>query len=105
VTANGCSADSDIYDFTITGIEDLSAEYQVYPNPTSDYLYIKGVLQNSTLSVYNTKGQLIAIDEPSNMEYVGESQVVLDMRSFKKGIYLVNVRTQNRVIQLKVFKK
>jgi hypothetical protein len=53
----------------------------VHPNPTNGMLYIKGVKENSAVTVYNTFGQRVA----------GAVGPVLDLSKLAAGMYLVDV--------------
>ena len=76
----------------LTGVTELSAETQLYPNPTSGQFTVEG-LNVSQVEVYNLVGQKV---------YEAQGQVVnINASDWNRGIYLVNVKHQNGAIETK----
>ena len=59
-------------------------EFSVYPNPTSNILYIKGLNQQEEIHLFDTNGKLVK----------SSREAELDMNDLSNGIYLLQVRTQ-----------
>jgi hypothetical protein len=104
VSKDGCTASSQAREFIVTGVEDVKNihGYSLFPNPTSDYLYISGPSwENSTVQVYGNKGDKINL--PIQLDDNGRMSV--DLRNVKKGLYLIHIQSKNKIIQLKAIKK
>lgn len=73
--------------FNINGFVGLTQNEQdvfsVYPNPTSDGFYIKGISQGE-VSIYSISGQLILQD-------TFEASTKIDLSQIESGVYLVRV--------------
>ena len=55
----------------------------MYPNPTSDYIYFKGVVSNETIKIVDLSGKTILEEDIINDKlYVGD---------LSSGIYLILV--------------
>ncbi|MCU0435195.1 MAG: T9SS type A sorting domain-containing protein [Bacteroidia bacterium] len=66
--------------------------FQLFPNPTTDYLNIKGALVNDRVFVYNTLGQLVK-NETIKQE---NGQIVLS--DLPKGVYYITLMRDNVII-------
>jgi hypothetical protein len=80
-------------DTVTTGIEypdGVENHLSVYPNPTSDILFLElpGVNNRiQTIELFNARGQLAGIYSQFT------SPVFISMKEFEKGLYLVKVNT------------
>ncbi|QMU29954.1 ELWxxDGT repeat protein [Adhaeribacter radiodurans] len=84
----------------ITGLEDpiKSSALKLYPNPTSDYLYIeKGNSRFDTIKIINTKGQQLLTFKDSSGK--------LNVKSLEPGIYLLVGESKKEVIVRKFIKQ
>ena len=82
-------------DFTVSGIEDITADkatLAVYPNPATEYVYVG---QNGTLTVMNLSGKIVA-------ESYGNS---IDVRNLPQGIYLLKMESNGQSQVAKFIKK
>ena len=82
-------------DFTVSGIEDITADkttLAVYPNPATEYVYVG---QNGTLTVMNLSGKIVA-------ETYGNS---IDVRNLPQGIYLLKMESNGQSQVAKFIKK
>ena len=76
----------------ITGVEELSAEAKLYPNPTTGQFTVEGA-NVAKVEVYNLVGQKV---------HEAEGQVVnINAANWDKGIYLVNIIEQNGAVVTK----
>jgi hypothetical protein len=76
----------------LTGVTELSAETQLYPNPTSGSFTVEGA-DIARVEVYNLVGQKV---------FEAESQkATIDATNWNKGIYLVNITSQSGAIETK----
>ena len=87
----------------IVGNEDLSNEfnYQIYPNPASEWVNInlKNAEKINELKILNPQGQVVIqnkLDSKSNHE------LKFSVKHFPKGIYLVELRSQDTVKTSKI---
>lgn len=83
--------------------EKLSAEQfeeriSVYPNPTSSSVYIE-LPARATLKCVNLKGQLMY------PEFEAEGKATIDMSLFEKGVYIVQIKTNEKTILKKIVKR
>ena len=70
-----------------TNINTASSNYLIYPNPTSDFVYLSGFNGDSKTRVYNITGKLLQ----STIEKK------IDLSSYPNGLYIVNISSNNRV--------
>ncbi|MBA3705607.1 MAG: T9SS type A sorting domain-containing protein, partial [Bacteroidetes bacterium] len=82
----------------LTNHANLNKEFSVYPNPASETVNIQypAGLKNYQLQVFDALGQLVyaeelATDSASN----GSITKQLDVSTFRKGIYFINIQTEN----------
>ena len=77
----------------------VASSVDVYPNPTSDYLNIRGLNTNSTIRVYNTTGQLMMVEKSDN------ETMSLDLSKCNAGLYLLQVESNGKSAMTKIIKK
>lgn len=70
---------------TPTSIGNTSANIQVFPNPTSDYLFIKGLEVNQTARVFSLDGQLMTTSQTTDTE------TKIDVSNLQQGNYLLQI--------------
>jgi len=73
---------------------------EIFPNPTSDYLYVKTV--NSPiqkLTIHNIDGKLL-FEKQSN-----QNNEKLNLNNFAKGTYIITINQNNNTISKKFIKK
>lgn len=70
---------------------------KVYPNPTTDFIYIDSNKKIEEVVVYNVSGQMF------EMSY--ENKDTLDFSNYSSGIYFVKVKTDDEEKVFKVIKK
>jgi hypothetical protein len=90
--ANGCSSSTviTIKVNSCIGIEETqNSGILLYPNPNSGVLHFKSDQKNNyTLRIRNSLGQVIFVSEVS-------TDALIDMRSFKSGLYFIEVLNDN----------
>ena len=75
------------------------AEFNVFPNPVNDVLFIDNPSGSEiSVSVVNLSG-----NEVRNIRSV-DSQVLMNMNDFDKGMYVVNVKSANKTQSFKIVK-
>jgi hypothetical protein len=104
---NGCGTETITQTIQIvgTGIESLEdgTTLALYPNPTSDVINIAfngSKTQNLTVRVVNVGGQLVYNDAVG--QYNGQYKNVIDLSTVAKGVYFVQLITDQGTINRKV---
>ena len=69
-----------------------ATEVRIYPNPTSDQLYFRGIRETTEMTVYNLLGKEIMT---SNVQ-VGQS---LDVGALNNGIYFLTLNGLNKTFK------
>ncbi len=74
----------------------------VYPNPAKNQLNfdLSNLESNSTLSIYNLKGQLV-----QQVQGQSPSKVNLDISQLNQGMYLIQVQTDNELFSTRFIKQ
>lgn len=77
--------------------EKNNTDFNIFPNPFNEKLNIKSE-SPSTISIYNTEGKLIL-----QKEILGNE--ILNTETFVKGFYFIEMRSENEMKHLKIFKE
>ena len=87
VCENGESEMSDLYEFEIIGesIGEYENNFELYPNPVDDVLYIKSDKNINEINIYNIVGIKVSTINGQ------QSAVSVDMSGFKSGVYFVEI--------------
>ncbi|MFD2033397.1 T9SS type A sorting domain-containing protein [Belliella marina] len=76
----------------------------IYPNPSEDFVSIKGSIANclfpAYIKIYNASGQFL-----QEVEVFNEPFPQIDIRTYPTGVYFLNIETFNRIEVKKVIKK
>ena len=93
----GCKSFSDEYDFTLIGIHDPIDRIQIYPNPSSDYIHIKGLdsYNEAFYQLYDQFGRLIHSD------YISQNIII---NTLNNGLYYLKIETNQGQIVRKFLK-
>jgi hypothetical protein len=66
----------------ITGINEINkSEISIYPNPASTTLFVKGLTQDSTISIFNSNGKLLLSKQNTSNQ--------IDISNLEDGIYII----------------
>lgn len=68
----------------------------IYPNPTSQQLYIEGNLAGAIGEIFNLQGKLVLSQKLSN------GTASLDLHTFEPGIYFVKIESEKGTISRKI---
>lgn len=76
---------------------DFNEQVIFYPNPVKNVLHIESNLSSSEylVSIYNNIGQLVLISKSTKQ---------IDVSSLKKGVYIINITKNNKLVKSKLFK-
>src|SRR5690554_356801 len=91
--------DMGAYEYSSLSINDFSnttLQVAMYPNPVNDVLHIETNQQITTVALYSITGQKLQ---------VWEDQKNLNLSTYTKGIYLVEIKTPNSKKAVKIIKK
>jgi hypothetical protein len=104
VTKDGCTTVSDAFEYVVSSVEEKGTVhgYTLSPNPTTDILFVN-TPENSEVSVkiYDSKGRKLNITG----QRVNAHQMSFDLKESRDGLYLVNIQTSNKLVQLKAIKR
>jgi plastocyanin len=78
-----------------TNINTAGTNYLIYQNHTSDYVYLSGITGISYSKIYDVTGKLLQ----------STSEKKIDLSSYPNGIYIVNIRSNNRDITHSIIKE
>jgi len=83
-----------------TGIEDIGdAHISVYPNPVDEILTIQSVQpEHLSVEITTAGGQLISMHEMEG------TTLQLDLSSYRKGVYLITLRSRDFLATRKIIK-
>jgi hypothetical protein len=100
VDANGCQRKGEIFvdvDSCVSNIVDLSKVFNIYPNPTKDYLNIQNnTNHNYSFYIYDITGKLIK--EKNNLRNLH----TVNLAYLKSGIYFLNIHSGNNNFYKKI---
>jgi len=83
-----------VSDRSVTTDNDLT----LYPNPVNDLLRIAAPSEIKQVSLYTIQGQLLSEDNVNSLSYVS------DLNSLPAGIYIIKIRTSDKVYTRKIVK-
>jgi hypothetical protein len=96
--SHGCSSVSVPYNYTWVGIEESGVNnIEIYPNPTTDRLYIDAA-QNTEIEISNIAGQIL------KCLIINNNHTIIDISDFAEGLYFVKVKNE-KGISVKKFVK
>lgn len=87
--------DTMMMDTTETSIQTLdlvNTEFEVYPNPSKDYVYIKSDESNTnafTITIYDTNGTMVM-----ESDMLGQAENGIDISFLPSGIYTIKINTE-----------
>ena len=74
---------------------EIENNFEVYPNPASDYVTIKNYGKNKMVQIYNSSGQILY----NNPEYYGQK---INTKQWSNGLYLLKYFDGNSVTSKKI---
>jgi hypothetical protein len=76
---------------------DHDAEIRCFPNPATDVIYLSGVSNDATVSIFNISGQKV--------QTTALIENKLNISSFSNGLYFIEIEHNGKVQKLKFLKK
>jgi len=101
-TANGIEKTDLLGDCSTLASTNLqNQEIKIYPNPTKDWIYIKGISSNQIIDLYDLTGKLIHTNQHNKLTTIN-----INIGSLAKGIYLLRIidKNTNEIYQKKIIK-
>ena len=84
----------------IPGFEDLTeAGITLFPNPVNDNLTIKGLVENTSVRILNTVGQLVYSSQ------IEGSKAMINVSSFEDGVYILQIDLNGKIVTTKFVKQ
>ena len=74
-------------------------EFKIYPNPTTDKVYVKSKEALTQVTVFSVLGKKI-IEKQTN-----KSEITLNFKNLKTGVYVLKVASNNKTITRKIIKR
>lgn len=71
-------------------------EINIYPNPSTGFIYIDGLAQNSQVIIKDILGQVVFHN------YLSEQKTTIDLNSRKNGVYIIEVVSETETISKKI---
>jgi spore germination protein YaaH/PKD repeat protein len=97
-----CDADTSIVFVTVNNnltVDELSIQEPfVYPNPTSDFIFIQNILENSQIILTDINGKTLHKAELCDKNHT------IDLRKFEAGMYMLEIHSENSERKYKVVK-
>lgn len=76
----------------------IGEQVVIYPNPTLDKLYIKGVDDIQNIYIYDSQGKIVPTNSSSSYD-------MIDLEIYPQGVYFIKIKTTESTKTLRVIKK
>jgi hypothetical protein len=103
ISQNGCSDTSACVTITTTGIvlKRNNEDIEIFPNPTTSTITLKGLSADSHINIMNALGQTI-FSKTINQKDV---EKIIDLSDFKNGMYYILIENKDKSISRKIIKE
>ena len=103
ISQNGCSDTTACVTITTTGIvlKPNNEDIQIFPNPTTSTITLKGLSSDGNIIIMNALGQRI-FSTTVNQKDV---EKIIDLSDFKNGMYYIQIENKDKSISRKVIKE
>ncbi|MDH2205715.1 T9SS type A sorting domain-containing protein [Empedobacter sp. GD03644] len=83
------------------GLKDLNkVEFNIYPNPTTDFVTLSSKEKIVSYQVFDMSGRLLV-----ETNKIDKKESKIDLSKYPKGVYLLNIKTDKKSYSQKVTKK
>jgi hypothetical protein len=92
ITNSSCADTSDCFNANNIGLADYEKSvFSIRPNPVNDKVTISTTDEIQEISIYDTTGKcLLKMNAGEN-----QKTIIIDLSSFKPGLFVVNIKTEN----------
>lgn len=96
---NGCSgtASENITVDACLGLEEITSDINIYPNPANDHLIIE-LAGDFDYTMTDARGRIV-------MDGFGNNKTTVDVRSFEAGVYFVNIHANDKTSTVRIVKQ
>lgn len=77
----------------------IKKKFSIYPNPTINKIFIKGITGNAEAALYDFSGRLIYTKKVNS--YLNS----IDLGEYPIGLYLLKIKTEDAIQEIKLIKK
>jgi len=85
-------------DFTVNIPTIETKDVDIFPNPVKNILHIEGVVKNSEIRIYDINGMQLLF------ENINSSHHSINLSQYRRGIYMLQIKTGREVITYKIMK-
>ena len=86
---------------TDVSVAEMSASFNIYPNPVNDKLFVDATDNVEEISIYTITGTMV-----NDVQYTTHNaQCVVDVDNLQSGIYIIEIKTNNNSIIKRFIKK
>ena len=97
--SNNCEEQSYIINYDIIGLDNIHESIKIYPNPTNRFVNISGDNIIHPITIINLQGnELLKVENNNNPM----SSTTLDLSTFAKGIYFLQLEKNNQIINYRI---
>ena len=97
---NGCTGrvNANLIISQCAGLNEKTLEKRLYvfPNPCSDYLYLIGLNNSTSIEMYDLKGQLVYTNNTN------ERRLSIDLKNFDKGLYVLQIVSGDEKVERRI---
>ena len=93
---SGLVSGQETFDFVVLATDDFeqsNTNISLYPNPSSDIFFIKGLQEITRISIYDINGKEIR----QIQNYRNEA---IDVSRFNAGVYMIKIQNNNEIQKL-----
>ena len=91
------NTDGEVITSSLIPIE--NSQVQVFPNPTTDLIYIKGLKENEEINIVDFSARALL-----HKKVTSDERLEIDMTHFNSGTYFLNILSENKTKTIKVIK-
>jgi hypothetical protein len=85
---------------TTNNSEEKLSDIKIYPNPAHDYLIINNIQNLQRIDIQNITGTPVW-----SSNFSGEETVTITVSGFAEGLYIIRIRTSDKIITRKFIRK
>jgi len=96
--SNGCSIISYTVSYSYTGLVNNEISFNIYPNPTSGYVFINDATKISEVEIYNALGDKVI----HHLNDYSSEVLKFDLSNKTRGIYFVKIISGKKLVNYKI---